>query len=39
MLFEPRDIDEFMLAASLDNAIIPSTNAIVYTLFSEDQYP
>jgi hypothetical protein len=39
MLFEPTDIDEFTLAASLNNAIIPSTNAIVYTLFSENQYP
>jgi hypothetical protein len=34
MLFEPAESDEFTLAASL-NAIVPSTNAIVYTMLSE----
>ena len=34
MLFEPTELEDFTLAASL-NAITPSTNAIIYTMLSE----
>ena len=39
MLFEPMEIDEFTLVASLNYVIIPFTNAIMYTLLLENQYP
>jgi len=35
MLFEPMEIDEFTLVASLNYGIIPFTNAIMYTLLPE----
>ena len=39
MLSEPIEIDEFKLAASLNYAILLFTNAIMYTLLLENQYP
>ena len=39
MLFEPMEIDEFTLVASLNYVIIPFTNAIMYTLLPEISTP